>query len=102
MGAAPIVAIPTTAGTGSDADIHAGIHPDSTSKSMGVSSKHLKPRVAILDPELTISLPTQAHCATGIDALSHCVESYMSRGDIRSPGDSARRRGKAMRYIVAQ
>jgi len=79
MGAAPIVAIPTTAGTGSDAIYMPGIHPDSTSKSMGVSSKHLKPRVAILDPELTISLPPRLTAATGIDALSHCVESYMSR-----------------------
>jgi 4-hydroxybutyrate dehydrogenase len=100
IGAAPIVAIPTTAGTGSDADMHAGIHPDSTSKSMGVSSNHLKPRVAILDPELTISLPPRLTAATGIDALSHCVESYMSRGDVPlAKAIALEGAGKAMRYI---
>ena len=81
-GAAPLVAIPTTAGTGSEADIHAGVHPDSRSTSVGISSPHLLPRVAILDPELTISLPPRLTAATGIDALTHCIEGYLSRNDV--------------------
>lgn len=79
--AAPLVAIPTTAGTGSEADMHAGIHPDSASESVGVMSAHLLPRVAILDPELTVSLPPRLTAATGIDALTHCMEGYLSRND---------------------
>jgi 4-hydroxybutyrate dehydrogenase len=82
LGAAPLVAVPTTAGTGSEADIHAGIHPDSRSKVVGISSPHLLPRVAILDPELTISLPSRLTAATGIDALTHCIEGYLSRNDV--------------------
>lgn len=81
-GAAALIAIPTTAGTGSEADIHAGIHPDPMSSSAGVSSPYLLPRLAILDPELTISLPPRLTAVTGIDAISHCVEAYLSRHDV--------------------
>lgn len=56
-GAAPVVAIPTTAGTGSEADIYAGIHPDSDSAGVGIASHHIIPRVAILDPDMTRTLP---------------------------------------------
>ena len=76
---APLVAIPTTAGTGSEASPSAGIHPDAGSASLGLSSRHLVPAVAILDPELTASLPTRLVAATGIDALSHCIEGYLSK-----------------------
>lgn len=81
-GAAPIVAIPTTAGTGSDADIYAGIHPDSDSAGVGIASHHVVPRIAILDPELTLTLPPRSTAATGIDALSHCIEGYLSKEDV--------------------
>jgi 4-hydroxybutyrate dehydrogenase len=80
--AAPVIAIPTTAGTGSEADLHAGIHPDSASASVGVMSRHLLPRVAILDPELTVSLPPRLTAATGVDALTHCIEGYLSRNEL--------------------
>ena len=77
--AVPLVAIPTTAGTGSEASPSAGIHPDADTAAVGISSRHLVPRVAILDPELTHSLPPALTAATGIDALSHCIEGYLSR-----------------------
>ncbi len=80
-GAAPVIAIPTTAGTGSEADMHAGIHPDSESESVGVMSQFLVPRLAILDPELTVSLPPHLTAATGIDAMSHCIETFLSKND---------------------
>jgi 4-hydroxybutyrate dehydrogenase len=75
---ASLVAIPTTAGTGSEASRGAGIHPDSTSRSAGVSSEYLVPKVAICDPDLTLSLPPSLTAATGMDALSHCVEGFLA------------------------
>lgn len=75
---APLIAIPTTAGTGSEASPSAGIHPDAATASVGVSSRHLVPGVAILDPDFTFSLPPRLTAATGIDALSHCIEGYLS------------------------
>ncbi len=79
--AAPLVVIPTTAGTGSEASPSAGIHPDSVTASVGMNSRHLVPMLAILDPELTVSLPRRLTAATGIDALSHCIEGYLSNRD---------------------
>nr|WP_306171844.1 iron-containing alcohol dehydrogenase [Variovorax sp. KK3] len=79
--AAPLVVIPTTAGTGSEASPSAGIHPDATTPSVGMNSRHLVPRLAVLDPELTLSLPRRLTAATGIDALSHCIEGYLSERD---------------------
>lgn len=81
--AAPMVAIPTTAGTGSEASPDAGIHQDAFSASTGISSRWAVPHVALLDPQLTIRLPTHLTAATGIDALSHCLEGYLSK--VNSP-----------------
>ena len=79
--AAPLVVIPTTAGTGSEASPSAGIHPDAVTASVGMNSRHLVPKLAMLDPELTVSLPRRLTAATGIDALSHCIEGYLSNRD---------------------
>ena len=79
--AAPLIVIPTTAGTGSEASPSAGIHPDAVTASVGMNSRHLVPTLAVLDPELTVSLPRRLTAATGIDALSHCIEGYLSNRD---------------------
>ena len=79
---APLIAIPTTAGTGSEASPSAGIHPNAHTATLGMSSRHLVPKVAILDPDLTASLPHRLTAATGIDALSHCIEGYLSKRDL--------------------
>lgn len=79
---APLIVIPTTAGTGSEASPSAGIHPDAASPSVGMGSRHLVPRLAILDPDLTRSLPPRLTAATGIDALSHCIEGFLSKKDV--------------------
>lgn len=79
---APLIVIPTTAGTGSEASPSAGIHPDSVTPSVGMGSRHLVPKLAILDPDLTRSLPPRLTAATGIDALSHCIEGFLSKKDI--------------------
>jgi 4-hydroxybutyrate dehydrogenase len=79
---APLIVIPTTAGTGSEASPSAGIHPDSHTATLGMSSRYLVPKVAILDPDLTATLPRRLAAATGIDALSHCIEGYLSKRDL--------------------
>jgi len=78
---APLFVIPTTAGTGSEANGTAGIHPDAASVAAGVFSHQVMPQLVILDPEMTLSLPPRLTAATGIDALSHCIEGYLSRND---------------------
>ena len=79
---APLIVVPTTAGTGSEVSASAGIHPDAQTPSAGMNSRHLVPTIAILDPDLTLSLPPRLTAATGIDALSHCIEGYLSRNDV--------------------
>lgn len=78
---AALIVIPTTAGTGSEASHSAAIHADAVTAAVGMNSRHLMPSVAILDPELTVGLPARLGAATGIDALSHCIEGYLSSKD---------------------
>jgi 4-hydroxybutyrate dehydrogenase len=84
---APLIAIPTTAGTGSEASRGAGIHPDAHSRGSGLSSHHIVPKVAICDPDLTLTLPPHLTAGTGMDALSHCVEGFLSTA-INPPVDA--------------
>jgi 4-hydroxybutyrate dehydrogenase len=74
---APIVAIPTTAGTGSEVGAGAVIVTDAGHKSV-VRSRHLVPRIAICDPALTLGLPPRLTAATGMDAMTHCIEAVLS------------------------
>ncbi len=74
---APLVAIPTTAGTGSEVGRAALITLDDGRK-LGFISPFLIPRRAICDPALTLGLPAGLTASTGLDALSHCIETYLS------------------------
>jgi alcohol dehydrogenase class IV len=74
---APVVALPTTAGTGSEVGRATSITLRGGRK-IACVSPHLIPRVAICDPELTLSLPPMLTAATGMDALSHGIEAYCS------------------------
>lgn len=74
---APLIAIPTTAGTGSEVGRAALITLDDERK-LGFISPHLIPKRAICDPDLTLGLPPRLTAATGLDALSHCIETYLS------------------------
>src|SRR4029078_7397175 len=74
---APVIAIPTTAGTGSEVGRAALITLDDGRK-LGFISPHLIPRRAVCDPDLTIGLPPFLTAATGLDALSHCIETFLS------------------------
>jgi alcohol dehydrogenase class IV len=77
----PIVTIPTTAGTGSEVGRSGVATLAATGRKTVIFSPHLLARVAILDPELTRSMPARVTAATGFDALTHCLEAYVSLGD---------------------
>ena len=74
----PVIAIPTTAGTGSEVGYATVIALDGLQRKVTIISPHLLPSVAICDPELTRGLPRSLTAGTGMDALSHCVEAYLS------------------------
>jgi alcohol dehydrogenase len=74
----PMIAVPTTAGTGSEAQSYALISDGVTHDKMACGDPGAAFRVALLDPELTVSLPRAVTAATGYDALSHAVESYVT------------------------
>ncbi|RVV97343.1 iron-containing alcohol dehydrogenase [Mesobaculum littorinae] len=68
--------VATTAGTGSEAGIRALITDPETKSKIATESPHLLADIAILDPELTYSVPPAVTAATGIDAMAHCVEAF--------------------------
>ena len=72
----PVIAIPTTAGTGSEVSTAAVFLDTEAQAKRGLRSDHLLPRLAILDPLLTVSLPPHLTASTGIDALTHAIEGY--------------------------
>jgi len=74
---APVIAVPTTAGTGSEVARGAIVIVDDGRK-LGFHSWHLVPKSAICDPDLTLGLPPLLTAATGMDAIAHCMETFMS------------------------
>ncbi len=74
---APLIAVPTTAGTGSEVARGAILIVDDHRK-LGFHSWHLVPKAAICDPALTLGLPPHLTAATGMDAIAHCMETFMS------------------------
>jgi len=83
--AAPLIAVPTTSGTGSEVARGAIIIVDDHRK-LGFHSWHLVPKTAICDPELTLGLPPKLTAATGMDAIAHCMETFMSAA-VNPPAD---------------
>ncbi len=75
--AAPLIAVPTTSGTGSEVARGAIIIVNDHRK-LGFHSWHLLPKAAICDPDLTLGLPPRLTAATGMDAIAHCMETFMS------------------------
>ena len=75
--AVPLIAVPTTSGTGSEVARGAIIIVDDHRK-LGFHSYNLVPKAAICDPELTLGLPPKLTAATGMDAIAHCMETFMS------------------------
>ena len=73
----PMIAIPTTAGTGSEVG-RAAVIITAEGRKLGIISPHMLPSLALCDPELTYGLPPFLTAATGMDALSHCLETFMA------------------------
>lgn len=91
----PFIAIPTTAGTGSETTIAAVITDRETNHKYAIMDLQLIPRYAILDPELTVSLSPRTTATTGMDALTHAVEAYLcwtynTRESIRDAEEAVR------------
>jgi len=74
----PMIMISTTSGTGSEATPNA-LFLDSNKKKRAIVSRHIIPQVAVVDPELTATLPPALTALMGIDAMAHCVESFLSK-----------------------
>ena len=74
----PLIAIPTTGGTGSEVTVFTIITDTKTDVKMLIGSPYIMPRVAIVDPLLTLSCPRGLTAAVGIDALTHAIEAYVS------------------------
>jgi alcohol dehydrogenase len=72
----PFIAIPTTAGTGSEVTIFSVITDSTTHEKLILFSQNLLPKVALLDPEITLGLPAEVTAGTGMDALTHAIEAY--------------------------
>ncbi|HWT12579.1 MAG TPA: iron-containing alcohol dehydrogenase [Allosphingosinicella sp.] len=79
-GIAPVVAVPTTAGTGSEVGRAGVILDEAAGVKKIIFHPAMLPAIVILDPELTVGLPAHVTAATGMDALSHCLEAYCAPG----------------------
>lgn len=75
----PFVAIPTTAGAGSETTVAAVITDSATHRKASINDPFLIPKYAVLDPELTVGLPPHTTATTGMDALAHAVEAYTNQ-----------------------
>ena len=73
----PHIVFPTTAGTGSETTIFAVIYDEDNKEKLAFADKYMLPNLAVLDPELTVSLPPKMTAATGMDALTHAVEAFV-------------------------
>src|SRR5204862_6252015 len=73
----PAIGIPTTAGTGSEAQSYALIADDKSHMKMACGDRKAAFHIAILDPEVTVSQPARVSAITGIDALAHAIEAYV-------------------------
>ena len=74
-----LVQIPTTAGTGSEVGTRALVTDPATNSKIATESPHMLADIAIIDPDLTMTVPAHVTAATGVDAMAHCVEAYTSK-----------------------
>lgn len=90
----PFFAVPTTAGTGTEATLAAVVTNMQNHEKYAVNDPKLRPKYAVLDPELTTGLPADITAATGMDALTHAVEAYIGLSGTKSTDDYAERATK--------
>ncbi|MEZ3421775.1 MAG: iron-containing alcohol dehydrogenase [Eubacterium sp.] len=79
----PFFAVPTTAGTGSETTVAAVVTDPETHEKNAINDICLRPKYAVLDPELTVGLPPHITSTTGMDALTHAVEAYIGRSNTK-------------------
>jgi alcohol dehydrogenase class IV len=77
--AVALVQVPTTSGTGSEGGIRALVADPATRNKLAVQSRFMLADLAVVDPDLTMTVPPQVTAATGVDALAHCTEAFTSR-----------------------
>ncbi|MED3550003.1 iron-containing alcohol dehydrogenase [Cytobacillus praedii] len=77
----PLIAVPTTAGTGSEATVVAVVSNSQTHEKYAINDMSLIPHYAVLDPLLTVQLPPHITSTTGIDALTHAIEAYIGKSN---------------------
>jgi alcohol dehydrogenase class IV len=82
----PLIAVPTTSGTGSEVG-RASVIITAEGRKLGIISPFMLPSIALCDPELTYGLPPYLTAATGMDAISHCLETYMASA-VNPPADA--------------
>ena len=80
----PFFAIPTTAGTGSETTLAAVVTDPDTHEKNAIADIVMRPKYAVLDPTLTLGLPPHITSSTGMDALTHAIEAYIGRSNVRS------------------
>lgn len=80
----PFFAVPTTAGTGSETTLAAVVSNTQTHEKYAINDPVLRPKFAVLDPELTVGLPKHITSTTGLDALTHAVEAYIGKSNVAS------------------
>jgi alcohol dehydrogenase class IV len=74
-----LIQVPTTSGTGSEAGTRALVTDPATQNKLAVQSRHMLADLAVVDPDLTTTVPPAVTAATGVDALAHCAEAFTSR-----------------------
>ena len=84
-----LIAIPTTAGTGSETTVAAVITDEKTHEKYAINDPKLVPDYAVLDPKLTLSLPASLTATTGMDALTHAVEAYIGNSNTKETKQNA-------------
>ena len=92
----PLFAVPTTAGTGSETTLAAVVTNTKTHEKNACNDPVLRPKYAVLDPELTVGLPPHITSTTGMDALTHAVEAYIGKSNVKATIDYAE---KAVKMI---
>ncbi|MGN0555661.1 MAG: iron-containing alcohol dehydrogenase, partial [Candidatus Fimenecus sp.] len=90
----PFFAVPTTAGTGSETTLAAVVSNTQTHEKYAINDPCLRPKYAVLDPELTVGLPPHITSTTGMDALTHAVEAYIGKSNVKSTREYAEKATK--------
>ncbi len=85
----PLFAVPTTAGTGSECTLAAVVSNPKTHEKNAINDPVLRPKYAVLDPELTVGLPPHITSTTGMDALTHAVEAYIGQSNTKDTEEKA-------------